>query len=69
MTFESNDRIESRPDVLGGEPVFKGTRISVRHVGKLVKKGVPLAELREDFPSLSEDDLVFAALFASQMQP
>ncbi len=27
------DRIESRHDVLSGEPVFRGTRLSVRHVG------------------------------------
>lgn len=62
-------RIESRPDMLGGEPVFKGTRISVRHVGDLVRKGAPRAELREDFPSLAEDDLIFAALFASLPRP
>jgi uncharacterized protein (DUF433 family) len=62
-------RLESRPDVLGGEPVFKGTRIAVRHVGELVKKGVPRSELREDFPRLAEEDFAFAALFASLPRP
>jgi len=62
-------RLESRPDVLGGEPVFKGTRIAVRHVGELVKKGVPRSELKEDFPHLNDEDLTFAALFASLPRP
>jgi uncharacterized protein (DUF433 family) len=62
-------RLESRPDVLGGEPVFKGTRIAVRHVGELVKKGVPRSELKEDFPHLGDEDLTFAALFASLPRP
>ncbi|RKH52472.1 DUF433 domain-containing protein [Corallococcus sp. AB049A] len=62
-------RIESRPDILGGEPVFKGTRIAVRHVGDLLLKGVPRAEVREDFPRLDDEDLTFAALFAQLPRP
>jgi uncharacterized protein (DUF433 family) len=57
-------RVESRPDVLGSEPVFKGTRLSVRHIGGMVLNGVPEAEIRADYPQLSLDDIVFAALFA-----
>lgn len=56
-------RVVSTPDVLGGEPVFEGTRVSVRHVGELAKKGVPLATLLEDFPRLSEPDVEFARIF------
>ncbi|RKH30529.1 DUF433 domain-containing protein [Corallococcus sp. CA041A] len=62
-------RIESRPDVLGGEPVFKGTRIAVRHVGDLLLKGVPRTEVREDFPRLDDEDLAFAVLFAQLPRP
>ncbi len=61
-------RIESRPDVLSGEPVFKGTRVPVRHIGALVRKQVPMAEIRGDFPWLAEDDVHFAQLF-SEMRP
>ncbi len=63
------DRVVSSPDLLGGEPVFQGTRVSVRHVGQLVHKGVPEAELIEDFPSLTKDDLAFARLFVSLGKP
>jgi uncharacterized protein (DUF433 family) len=61
-------RIESRRDVLGGEPVFKGTRLSVRHIGGMVANGVPMEEIREDYPDLSEDDVAFATLYA-RMKP
>ena len=62
-------RVVSRPDILGGEPVFEGTRISVRHVGQLVKKGVPEAELLEDFPALSKRDLEFARMYTALGRP
>lgn len=40
--------VESRPEVLGGEPVLRGTRISVRHVANLVKQGATSEELQDD---------------------
>jgi uncharacterized protein (DUF433 family) len=62
-------RIVSNPEILGGEPVFEGTRISVRHVGELAKKGVPGDVLREDFPALSENDINFARMYAELGRP
>ena len=61
-------RIESRRDVLSGEPVFKGTRLSVRHIGGMAANGVPVAEIRDDYPGISADDIAFAALYA-RMKP
>jgi len=57
-------RIVSSPEVLGGEPVFRGTRIPVQHVASLFRKGAPEHEIVEDFPSLSERDLAYARLFS-----
>lgn len=62
------ERITSRPDVLGGEPVFKDTRVSVRHVGKLMERGVAEGEILADFPRLQRDDLLFAQIYA-RMKP
>lgn len=56
-------RIVSRPDLVGGEPVFTSTRISVRHIGLLAKKGVSPAEILEDYPALTVDDVEFARLY------
>jgi len=55
-------RIVSKHDVLGGEPVFRGTRIP--HVASLFRKGVPEKEIAEDFPVLSSRDLPYARLFS-----
>ena len=57
-------RVVSSPEVLGGEPVFRGTRIPLQHVASLIRKGVPEQELAEDFPDLSERDLAYARLFS-----
>jgi uncharacterized protein (DUF433 family) len=57
-------RVVSSLDVLGGEQVFRGTRIPVQHVASLIRKGVPQHELAEDFPGLSERDLAYARLFS-----
>lgn len=61
-------RLASSPDVLGGEPVFAGTRISIRHVGRLALRGVETVELLADFPALTQDDITFARIYAS-MKP
>jgi uncharacterized protein (DUF433 family) len=55
-------RVVSDPDVLGGEPVFKGSRLSVRHIG-----GLPTSEragVLEDYPYLTEEDIRFAGVFS-----
>jgi uncharacterized protein (DUF433 family) len=57
-------RVVSSPEVLGGEPVFRGTRIPLRHVASLFRKGVSEQEIVEDFPSLSVRDLAYARLFS-----
>jgi uncharacterized protein (DUF433 family) len=55
-------RVVSSPGVLGGEPVFRGTRIPLRHVASLFRKGVPAQEIAEDFPALSQRDFDYARL-------
>jgi len=62
-------RIVSSPETLGGEPVFKGTRIPLEHIAGLFRKGVSEAEIREDYPSLSELDLAFASIHARMSPP
>jgi uncharacterized protein (DUF433 family) len=57
-------RIVSSPDILAGEPVFRGTRIPVQHVASLFRKGVPESEIVEDFPALNARDLAYARLVA-----
>ena len=57
-------RIVSTPSVLGGEPVFEGTRIPIALVAGLIAKGVSLTEIAEDYPALTPADIGFAAIHA-----
>jgi uncharacterized protein (DUF433 family) len=56
-------RVVINPKILGGEPVFPKSRLSVRHIGGLVLRDA-LDEIREDYPYLSEQDIEFAKLYA-----
>jgi len=56
-------RIEEKEGTLGGEAVFKNTRLSVRHVGKMSADGEPSESILSDYPYLREDDIQFARLY------
>jgi uncharacterized protein (DUF433 family) len=55
-------RIEEKEGTLGGEAVFKNTRLSVRHVGKM-SEGEPTESILLDYPYLRADDIQFARLY------
>lgn len=57
-------RVVSLPAILGGTPVFRGTRIPVDHIAGLIRKGVSEQEIAEDYPRLSVRDLAYAKLHA-----
>lgn len=49
--------------ILDGEPVFKGTRLSVRHIGGMRIKGEPVEDIVGEYPDLTPDDVEFAQLY------
>lgn len=55
--------IEQKEGVLGGEVVFKNTRLSVNHIGKMAEGCEAIAEIIEDYPYLHHDDIEFARLY------
>ena len=50
-----DDLITVDPDILGGTPVFKGTRVPVRTLFEYLENDYSLQEFLECFPSLSRD--------------
>lgn len=58
----------SNPHVIGGEPVFRDTRLSVRHIGALAELAA-LDEIRADYPDLSAQDIAYALVFLRTMCP
>lgn len=49
----SKDLIERRKDILGGTPVFKGTRVPVKTFFEYLEAGHSLNEFLDDFPTVS----------------
>ncbi len=47
--------IECNPQILGGKPVIKGTRIPVDLIFELVGASVPVEEILDDYPSLTRE--------------
>ncbi len=46
------------PEVQGGCPVFRGTRVPVEILFDYLEAGAPLAEFLEDFPGVSREQAV-----------
>ncbi len=59
--------IHSDPDILGGTPVFVGTRVPVRTLLEYLEAGDSLNDFLEDFPSVSREQAVAALELAKQM--
>ena len=52
--------IHSDPDIMGGTPVFIGTRVPVKTLLDYLEAGDPLDEFLEDFPTVSREQAVAA---------
>ena len=59
------NRIIRDPQVCGGEPVFSGTRITLRTVLASLAAGDSVNEILADFPSLKAEDVQAAIAFAA----
>jgi uncharacterized protein (DUF433 family) len=54
----SSNVVHIDPEVLGGTPVFKGTRVPVETFFDYVQGGEPLSEFLEDFPTVTQAQVV-----------
>ena len=50
-----NDLITTDPDILGGTPVFRGTRVPVKTLFDYLENNYTLAEFVECFPTVSRE--------------
>jgi uncharacterized protein (DUF433 family) len=51
----TNDLITVDPDILAGEPVFKGTRVPVKSLFDYLEQDYTLEEFIECFPSVTKE--------------
>ncbi len=57
--------IHSDPEIMGGTPVFRGTRIPVCLVADMVAQGTPIDEILEGYPSLTSEMVKTACAYAA----
>nr|WP_202190063.1 DUF433 domain-containing protein [Ensifer sp. LCM 4579] len=62
---EAERRIGSVKGVVGGEPVFIGTRVPVRTIAAMKAQGASTAEIVEGYPSLTERMVELAEIWAA----
>lgn len=53
--MKTNDVITVDPDILGGTPVFKGTRVPVKTLFEYLEDDYTLAEFLTCFPSVTRE--------------
>jgi uncharacterized protein (DUF433 family) len=51
----SSNVVHIDPEILGGTPVFKGTRVPVETLFDYIQGGEPLSEFLEDFPTVTRE--------------
>ena len=60
------ERITVDPDVLGGKPIIKGTRMAVEFILELLASDVSEQEILEDYPHLSHEDIKACLRYAAR---
>jgi uncharacterized protein (DUF433 family) len=52
--------VHSDPDIMGGTPVFVGTRVPIQTLLDYLEAGQPLDEFLEDFPTVAREQAIAA---------
>jgi uncharacterized protein (DUF433 family) len=57
--------ITTDPETMGGNPVFRGTRVPVHLIDEKLRLGETVERLREDYPRVSEEMIQLAPIYAA----
>jgi len=63
--MDYRDRIVRDPQICGGEPVIRGTRVTLRTILASLAEGDSIETLLKDFPTLSREDIRAVIAFAA----
>lgn len=61
------ERIVSDPEILGGKPCIRGTRISVELILGWLAAGWTFEQVIDAYPHITRDDVLAALAFAAEM--
>lgn len=65
MAIDFNRYIVRDRHICGGEPVLRGTRVTVRTVLACLAEGAAIAEIQADYPTLDETAIRAVIAFAA----
>lgn len=65
--LSSNNIVVKNPEILGGTPVFRGTRVPFKNLLDYVASGHTLDEFLDDFPSVSREAAIAALEHAKEL--
>jgi uncharacterized protein (DUF433 family) len=60
MSNQTAPAVHSDPEIMGGTPVFVGTRVPFQTLLDYLEAGDPLGEFLDDFPTVSRDQAIAA---------
>ncbi len=63
---ERHPRIIVHPQVCGGHPAIRGTRVLVRNLVDALARGQTLWQIQQDFPDIGPEDLAAAVAFIAE---
>lgn len=63
--MEAFERIRLDPEIMGGKPCIRGTRVTVGTIVGLLGAGQEIAEVLQLYPYVTEEDVIAALDYAS----
>lgn len=60
MPFTAESVIVQDPEIRGGEPIFRGTRVPFKSLLDYLEGGESLDEFLKDFPGVNREDAIAA---------
>ncbi|MEK6872947.1 MAG: DUF433 domain-containing protein [Nanoarchaeota archaeon] len=67
MRVEINKYVVADTELCHGKPTFKGTRVMVWQVLEMLEAGMPIKEILEAFPSITEGHVKAALKYAADL--
>jgi len=64
---ELNEIVIKDPEILGGTPIFRGTRVPFQNLLDYLEGGETLDEFLDDFPSVSREQAIAALEHAKSL--
>ena len=61
------ERIVRDPEICGGQPTIKGTRVLVLDILDWIKEGISFDEILENFPGITREDIQEIIAYAKDM--